>query len=85
MQETLYSIGNCPFCRDGDVIIVKDTRTDIYFVVCDECQRVWNNPGEAIACAPSIDFINELRYLSWTVTEEELDESGWRSNVTHYL
>ncbi len=85
MQEILYSIGSCPFCRVGDAIIVKNTKTGIYVIVCEECQRVWNNPDDALACAPSIDYGNEQRHLSWTVTEEELEESGWQKHVIRLL
>jgi hypothetical protein len=85
MRETLYSIGSCPHCRQGDVIIVKDTRTGNYFLICDECDLVWKNPVDALDYNLSLNFDRELEHLSWTVTEEELDESGWRQHVIRLL
>jgi hypothetical protein len=85
MRETLYSIGSCPLCWEGDIIIVKDTRRGVYVLICDECDLVWKNPRDALDYNLSLNYDCEPEHLNWTVTEEELDESGWRQHVIRLL
>jgi hypothetical protein len=85
MRETQYSIGSCPLCRVGDVIIVKSTKTAAYLLMCDECDLIWNNPSDALDYHRSVKYDPDLGYFSSTVTEEELEESGWQKHVIRLL
>jgi hypothetical protein len=39
-----FFIGECPVCRQGQLIIVKDLNTDRLLVVCDDCGSQWDSP-----------------------------------------
>ena len=41
-------IGSCPICKQGMLEIVKEVKTGIYFICCDECEAEWEDPEYAI-------------------------------------
>ena len=41
-----YKVSRCPVCNQGWIEIVKEKKTGILFLCCDECEAEWENPKE---------------------------------------
>ena len=67
------------FCGQGQLKIQKDINTNKFYVYCDECGGLWDNPHDAINCRNGIDEKN-YEYLV-DVTYEELKKVGWDKYV----
>lgn len=72
---TKISIGECPVCRQGQLLIVKDTRTGNLLVMCDDCGSQWKSPELAASYETVMkDEVNNVVDPS----PEEVEAYGWR-------
>ena len=46
-MKELY-VGHCLICKQGMLEIVKEIKTGICFICCDECEAEWDNPENAL-------------------------------------
>ena len=69
-----YQFGECPICRQGLLIAVKDPVTQQLLVICDDCESQWRSPDEAKSSKNVI--LDEVRRVE-TVTLEEIEAAGW--------
>jgi hypothetical protein len=65
--------GECPICRQGQLVAVKKTGDGSLLLMCDDCESQWRSPKEAES------YENALREESHVVpaTLEEVTASGW--------
>ena len=49
---SLISIGECPVCRQGELIVVKDPAREMLLVICDDCESQWDSPENAVKGGP---------------------------------
>jgi len=74
-----YYIGQCQFCKQGLLEIVKEENSGIYFIYCDECEAEWATPDHAL------NRHNGSRFKYGAVTEvtfEEVSALGWNPFIT---
>lgn len=73
-----YKVSWCPVCNQGWVEIVKEKKTGILFLCCDECEAEWTNPNE-------IGILGKgSRFKFGKVTqpsEEEVLSKGWEKYI----
>jgi len=68
-----YKVIWCPICRQGWVEIVKERKTGMLFLCCDECEAEWTNPD-------AIDANNGTRFKFGEVIEptvEDIELMDW--------
>ena len=41
-----YRVAWCPICNQGWVEIVKNRKSGLLYLCCDECKAEWTNPEE---------------------------------------
>ena len=69
-----YLFGECPICRQGQLIAVKDTLTEQLLVMCDDCESQWRSPEEAQSYKNALP--NEIRNIK-EASLEEIKAIGW--------
>ena len=79
MRLERYGISRCRICGQGDVIIVREIKTQIFSLMCDDCFSQWKNP-EALF---SNEGDEEESDLQLDFYEDEIEESGWVKYVTN--
>ena len=69
-------VDKCPDCGQGLVLIVKDKLSKQLFLICDDCETVWNSPV--------LFYKNEGRItgdivmqLTEEVSKEDIVVVGW--------
>ena len=67
-------VRNCPVCSQGRVIIAKETATEKFYLVCEECESEWQSPEEVATSPASRDVFGASTYL----TREELGDHPWK-------
>ena len=73
-MENNFHIAWCPFCNQGWVDIVKDPPNDELFLLCNECDTIWDKPIDIKLCNPNLDkSVNKAETPSTT----EVKEVGW--------
>lgn len=45
-----YRVAWCPVCNQGWVEIVKEEKSGLLYLCCDECEAEWTNPEEIRVC-----------------------------------
>jgi hypothetical protein len=69
-----YSFGECPICRQGQLIAVKNPVTLQLLVMCDDCESQWRTPNEAKSFENALS--DEVRGVEMA-TFEEIEAAGW--------
>jgi len=69
-----YSFGECPICRQGKLIAVKDPVTLQLLVMCDDCESQWRSPAEAQSFENVL--LDEVCGVEMA-TFEEVEAAGW--------
>ena len=46
MSTNNYRVAWCPICNQGWVEIVKNRKSGLLYLCCDECKAEWTNPEE---------------------------------------
>ncbi|GGB27778.1 MULTISPECIES: hypothetical protein [Mucilaginibacter] len=44
INNSNYHVAWCPFCNQGWVDIIKDSLTSKLFLLCAECDTLWDDP-----------------------------------------
>jgi hypothetical protein len=69
-------IGICPVCSQGRQIIARENRSEVLYVLCEDCESEWRMPQEARDIGRvSRDTFTESTLL----TREDLGEDPWRA------
>lgn len=72
------SFGECPICRQGALIAVKDVATDRLLIMCDDCESQWLTPSDAESFDKAISdevsnvvlaTLNEIEAIGWSGSE----------------
>ena len=71
-------IGECPICRQGLLLIVKQKGTEQFIVMCDECESQWMDPEAAILW---FEPMSEELFDLVEVTKDEVLKSSWRKYI----
>lgn len=83
MNIKIYSVGRCPICGQGDVLIVKEEKSGNLSLMCDDCESQWENPTILFStCEPLTDEKNDL---TTAVDDGEIKAVGWEKYVKNYL
>lgn len=72
MQD--YSFGECPVCRQGMLIAVKNSATGQLLIMCDDCESQWRSPDEAQSFE---NVLTEEVHGVEKATFEEVKSNGW--------
>lgn len=68
------SFGDCPICRQGQLIAVKNPVNQQLLVMCDDCESQWRSPDEAQSFENALP--EEIRGVEMA-TLEEINAAGW--------
>ena len=66
----------CPICNQGWVEIFKDKTTNKFFVICDECESLWEHP-KFIKITDLATSAFETDFEITVPTEDEIKLKGW--------
>jgi hypothetical protein len=83
MNTSIHSIGRCPICGQGDVIVVKERSSDDLLLICDDCESQWENPE--ILFSGGEPMQEEKSNLDDLVSDDEIKLAGWEKYVKSYL
>lgn len=72
----------CPFCRQGRLLIAKDVTRGALYLHCEECERGWRDPETADDAKASFLTLDEEFEGSFP-DETEIDLAGWGRYKTH--
>ncbi len=69
-----YNVTWCPICNQGWVKIVKDEKSGLLYLCCDECEAEWTNPDEIGVWGKG----SRCRYGKIIIpTPEDIQSKGW--------
>lgn len=72
----LYSFGECPICRQGDLLAACKPSTGELVITCDDCESQWPSPIDAKSFSAAMtEEISPLR----DATMAEVEAVGWAS------
>lgn len=74
-MENIF-FGECPICRQGQLVAMKNSLTGKLLLMCDDCESQWLSPAEARSFENALS--NEIQNVV-TATAEEVNEQGWTS------
>jgi len=78
-MKELY-VGHCLICKQGMLEIVKEIKTGICFICCDECEAEWDNPENALENV----YGSRMKYgLVTGVTFDEVKSLKWDEYVVN--
>ena len=83
MNIKIHSVGRCPLCGQGEVIIVKENLTNDLLLICDDCESQWENPMVLISGGDPID--QEYSNLDEKISDEEIKRAGWDKYIKRYI
>lgn len=83
MNTKILSVGRCPICGQGDVIVVKERSSNDLLLICDDCESQWINPEALFSGSDPIK--DERHDLDDNVSDKEINEVGWGKYVKSYL
>jgi hypothetical protein len=69
-----FHIGWCPFCNQGWVNVVKNSALDKLFLLCEECDTIWDNPDDLKLDNPITREFEDKLELPSTI---EVQKIGW--------
>ena len=68
-----YKVSWCPICQQGWVEIVKEEKTGMLFLCCDECEAEWTVPNDiGINTGTRFEFGNVIE-----PTIEDIEAKDW--------
>lgn len=68
------SLGECPICRQGQLIAVKSIATGKFLVMCDDCESQWSSPTDS----QSVEATLKQEEAVVPASESEVQEIGWK-------
>jgi hypothetical protein len=66
--------GECPICRQGDVLAVKDISTGELLLMCDDCRSQWKSPKAAKSSEAALT--NEVSHVE-AASLDDVEAAGW--------
>jgi hypothetical protein len=75
-----FNIGQCTFCREGLMLIVKDPAAGRLMVMCDDCETMWPSPEDALFDRKRIPHNAITKVLDPTFAE--VKKAAWEKFVT---
>ncbi len=77
-MKNIATIGTCPVCLQGGLVIAKEKKSGIEYVLCEDCESEWRNPYEAADIKyVTRDRFGESRFLSL----EEVTDHPWKGFI----
>jgi ribosome-binding protein aMBF1 (putative translation factor) len=67
------TFGECPICRQGQLVAVKNTASGTLMLICDDCESQWRSPQEAESYDNALT--DEERVVP--ASDEEVSAAGW--------
>ncbi len=68
-----YLFGECPICRQGQLLAVKPQASDL-IVMCDDCESQWKDPQGAQSFEKALNVeVHNVR----EATTSEVEAAGW--------
>lgn len=69
-----YKVSCCPICNQGIVAIVKEEKSELLYLCCDECMAEWTTPEDVGVYGKG----SRLKFgKSIEPTIEDIRASGW--------
>ena len=65
--------GECPICRQGQLVAVKSVLSSKLLLMCDDCESQWSSPQDAESYENALQ--SEERVVA--ASDEEVSEAGW--------
>jgi len=69
-----YSFGECPICRQGILLAVRNRSNGKLLIMCDDCESQWLTPHDAQSFDNALP--NEIHDIQMA-TIEEIKAVGW--------
>lgn len=74
MNANNYRVAWCPICNQGWIEIVKEEKSGLLYLCCDECEAEWTTPEEIGVWGKG----SRCRFGQViTPTQEEVLAKGW--------
>lgn len=74
-----YLFGECPICRQGQLLAVTCAADAQILVMCDDCESQWQTPQDAKSFENALTVeVHEVK----EATAEEVEAAGWASSAT---
>jgi hypothetical protein len=83
MNTKIHSVGRCPICGQGDVIIVKERLSNNLLLICHDCESQWENPE--ILLSGGEPMKEEKSNLEDAINNDEIKFAGWEKYVKGYI
>ena len=72
----------CSLCRQGRLLIAKDTTHNVLYLHCEECEHGWRDPETTEDTKAS--FLTLLEDFEGSFPDEaEIDLAGWGKYKSH--
>lgn len=70
-----FHVGWCPFCNQGWIDIVKEADSNKLFLLCMECDTLWEKPEDIEIARPLVDY--HFSGVSIELELKEIEVRGW--------
>ncbi len=70
----LITIGECPVCRQGTLVIAKERSSGNLLVICDDCESQWLEP---LAVIEGQEPLIEEKHNLEDATSLDIEARGW--------
>lgn len=71
MTKTYF--GECPICRQGQLIEVESVLSGVLLLMCDDCESQWKSPAAARSFENALRSEEQVKEAS----EEKVLAAGW--------
>jgi Zn-finger protein len=72
------SFGECPVCRQGLLVAVKNSENGQLLLMCDDCESQWRSPEEAKSFKNALS--DEVHGVG-PATVDDIKAAGWMSSA----
>ena len=69
----MKTFGECPVCRQGQLVAVKNIASGKLMLMCDDCESQWKSPEDAESYENALK--NEERVVP--ASDEEVASESW--------
>ncbi len=77
-MKNVASIGTCPICGQGRLLIAREKRTGVCYILCEDCESEWKEPNASNhVISATRDEFGESEFLS----REEAAEHSWKGFI----
>lgn len=78
MSMEILSIGICPICKQGQLLIEKVLLSKKLIICCDECEAEWTKPEDALL---GINGSRDKFGKSVNADLSEVSQLGWEQYI----